>query len=157
MNKRLLSCCLFLASAAIAFAQRDLPGEYNGQVKYESTPGLGLITVTCSGFGKKKQQSLKEAAAGAFYNLLFRGIPGSQQDLPMIPDENTGRNNRYVKDLLDGGYSAFVVENTLLREEPRKKKKDGAKGVLTTHTMTINCDALRRYLEQNNVIRKFGY
>jgi len=157
MNKLLLSCCLLLASAHMAFGQKDLPGQYNGYVKYESTPGLGLITVTCSGFGKKKQQSLKDAAAGAFYNLLFRGIPGSQQELPMIPDENEAKNNRHVRDILDGGYSAFVIENNLLGEEPRKKKKDGAKGVLTTHTMTISCEALRHYLEQNNVIRKFGY
>jgi hypothetical protein len=144
--------CLIVALLLTAYSRAQSPGT----VIYKGAPGAGTISVSATGLGNNKELSIKDGISNAFYALLFRGIPGSQYELPMVPDENEKKNNRVVKDLLDGGYSTFLVAATLTDDGKKKKKRDGMKGIMTSNFITINCDALRRYLEQNNVIRKFG-
>ena len=150
----LMFCCTIFSVQI--FCQEIVPGEFNGQVVFSSVEKNGTITLQSTGFGKKKTESISNALAGAFYNLLFRGIPGSPYDLPMIPDENEKKNNPLIKALLEGGYTAFIVENKFISEENKKRKQDGSKGKQTINKITINCDALRKHLEQNGLIRKFG-
>ena len=130
--------------------------EYGGYVKYAaSTPGT--ITVISNGFGKKMRESGKDANAGAFYAVLFRGIADSRYQLPLVSDEAGKKNDPIVTGLLTGGYGSFVIEDILVSQEAQTRKVDGSKGILTVHKITIDYDALRKYLEQNGVIRKFGY
>jgi len=143
----IIYCCMPVLSQA----------QYNGPVKYTGSSEKGTITVESTGFGEKKPESDANAVATALYILLFRGVPGSAYDLPMIPDEKEKKDHAVVKALLQGGYGTFIISDVLRYTEKRKKKADGAKGILTIHTITFNCEALRRYLEENAVIRKFGY
>lgn len=147
-------CMLFFA--VTTHAQKSVPGEYNGQVEFISAPQPGSITVSCTGDNRKQFRSKEDAKAAAFYALLFRGIPGSQYELPMIADENENKNNPVVVKLLKGGYSSFITDASLTNQRNTSRKTDGRKGVSATYQVTINCDALRKYLEQNGVIRKFG-
>lgn len=140
----------------IAISQNYLPGELNGQVVFESAPSPGSITITATGFAKTKGESIINASAGAIYTLLFRGIAASPNSLPMVPNENEKKNAPAVISLLEGGYTAYITQSTLISELAKKRKQDGAKGKQTISRITINTDALRRYLEQNGVIRKFG-
>lgn len=151
-------CILFVTFllAATAYTQKPDPGEYNAQVQFISAPQPGVIIVSCTGDEKKQFKSKEDANAAAFYTLLFRGIPGSQYELPMIADENAEKNNPVVVKLLKGGYSSFITQTSLLNQHNTSKSTDGKKGVSATYQITINCDALRKYLEQNGVIRKFG-
>lgn len=149
----LIAVCLF--SAGI-LAQDDLDGQYNGKVVFNGTPAVGTISIIITGLGRNKQLSIKNGISNGFYALLFRGIPGSQYELPMIPNEAEGKNNPVVKSLLDGGYNSFLIDAKTVEADKKKKRDDGMKGMMTENTITINCDALRRYLEQNKVIRKFG-
>lgn len=150
---------LFLITASLlglwAGAQKK-ENIYSGYVKYDGAPSAGTITVSSTGFGKKGDQTLKDAEYNAFYALLFRGIPGSQYELPMIANESEKKDNSVVKSLLNGGYKSYVTEATLQDVDIKTKKEDGKKGKATTYKITINCDALRRHLETNGVIRKFG-
>lgn len=141
---------------AIVPAQSQKPGEYDGYVRYDGSPSNGTISLISTGFGKTRAKSSADAAAHAFYTLLFRGIPGSQYELPVISNENEKKNDPAVKKLLSEGYSSFVTENIFKSEDSKTKRKDGAKGKMTVHKITINCDALRKHLEDNGVIRKFG-
>jgi hypothetical protein len=131
------------------------PSKLFAQVKYDSAPVTGAVIVTSFGFGKNRSISMADASAAAVNALLFVGIPGSQYELPMVPDE-AKRNNPAVKDLFNGNYSQYITESLLLSEEKLTKKIDGVKGKSAQYKITINCDALRRYLEKNGVIRKFG-
>ena len=133
-----------------------LAQDLGGYVKYSGSPNPGVIVVVSNGFGKDIRKSNANAFAGAFYALLFRGIPGSAYELPMVPNETQMKANSVITALLDGGYNAFVMEDNMRDEIKTTKKKDGANGISTTHLITINCDALRRYLEERSVIRKFG-
>ena len=157
---RVLAFFLYILSALPACSHHSVPagaaGEYNGYVKYYARPAMGTVTLECSGFGKTLPSSSADASAAAFYTLLFRGVPGSSYELPMIADENGKKNDPVVTDLLNGGYNSFITENTLQSQSMTTKKADGAKGIMTVQHITINCDALRTYLEKNGVIRKFG-
>jgi len=143
---------------ALAFCLLIVSGETThlfAQVKFDSMPVTGTITVTSFGFGKNKAISSGDASAAAINALLFVGIPGSQYELPMVPDQSK-KNDPVIKDLFDGAYSPFITESILLSEAKLTKRSDGVKGKSAQYKITINCEALRRYLEKNNVIRKFG-
>ena len=133
-----------------------LAQDYGGYVKYSGSPGTGVVTVVSNGFGKNSSQSNGNALAGAFYALLFKGLPGSACDLPMVPHEEEKKNDPTIIALLNGGYNAFVMEDVTQNQVKTNKKQDGVTGISTTHLITINCAALRRYLEEKSVIRKFG-
>jgi hypothetical protein len=151
--------CLLIVSVLFiqhATCQSYLPGELNGQVVFESAPSPGSITVTATGFAKTKGESINNASAGAIYTLMFRGIAGSPNSLPMVPNGAEKNNDPIVISLLTGGYTAFFTQNVLISEVAKKRRQDGVKGKQTTSRITINTEALRRYLEQNGVIRKFG-
>lgn len=153
-------CCFMVFMLAMAinqgYARQPNTALYSGYVKYEPGAAPGMITVISTGFGKKKTGSIKDSFKEAFRALLFRGIPGSQYELPMIPDEHAQKDHPALKALFEEGYMSFVSENILQSEEKKAQRKDGIKGIMTTQKITINCEALRRHLEQNNVIRKFG-
>lgn len=133
-----------------------LAQDYGGYVKYSGSSTPGVITVVSNGFGKNSRESSANALAGALYTLLFKGLPGSACELPMVPHEEEKKNDPAVVALLNGGYNAFVMEDITQSQVKTNKKQDGVTGISTTHLITINCTSLRRYLEEKSVIRKFG-
>ncbi len=154
--KSILTCLVFgigMMYTAAGYSQSD---NYSGNVKYAAAGTPGTVTVTSTGIGKTRVKSENNATASALYVLLFRGIVGSQYELPMIPKENEKKNHPAVKSLLNNGYSTFITESSFISEESQKVKKKGVKGKMASYRITINCDAVRKYLEQNDVIRKFG-
>lgn len=143
---------LFIATGFQVTAQNSK--EYSGYVKYAGTSGVGTVTVESTGFGKNRAISSADALKQAFTTLLFQGIAGSQYELPVVGLDK--KNDVVIRDLLEKEYRSFVIENNFEREEKKIKKIDGAKGKMTVHRITINCDALKRYLEHKGTIRKFG-
>jgi hypothetical protein len=133
-----------------------LAQDYGGYVKYSGSSTPGVITVISNGFGKNIRTSTGNALAGAFYTLLFKGLPGSANELPMVPNEEEKKTDSTIVALLNGGYNAFVMEDITQNQVKTTKKQDGVTGVSTTHLITINCTSLRRYLEEKSVVRKFG-
>jgi hypothetical protein len=141
---------------ALVLSNRLSAQEYGGNVRYSGSPNPGVVMVLSEGFGKNVKESNADALAGAVYALLFKGLPGSAYELPMVPHEGEKKNDPTVVALLTGGYSAFVIEDQSQGKSKMTKKADGVKGIATFHQITINCDALRRHLEEKGVIRKFG-
>ena len=115
----------------------------------------GTIAVRSAGYGNNQTEAVRNAGFNAFSILLFKGLPGTALNLPLVDNEREARvkNESYFKKLFDEGlYKNFVVSSTesslLLKEQGTKK---------LTVDMVINYTSLRRDLEQNNVIRKLGY
>jgi len=76
--------------------------------------------------------------------LLFTGVPGTSLPRPMVNNERQARAQyeEYFKDLLeDGEHRRYVV---------RVEEESDA------YTVIVNHDALRRSLEQEGIIRRFG-
>ena len=156
MKKTIASLIVLLLIAGQVCAQKTNGELYHGFVKYEPGADMGMISLTSSGFGKKKADCLKDAYKEAFTALLFQGIPGSQYEFPLVPDGSDKKEHPAIKTLLNEGYMSFVAGSTVISENKKTKRLDGAKGLMIVQKITVNYEALRKYLEQNQVIRKFG-
>jgi len=164
MNKK-IGFVAFLLFAYITlsknlFAQsKTAMAIYNGQVAHAATSQVndGQVTVNATGFSKSIADAKLNALQSAFYNVLFRGIPGSQYSAPLITDEASKINDPAVQELLDKGFNSFVTNSVIVEEDKKTRKVDGVKGYQCTLQITINVEGLRKHLEQKNVIRKFGF
>lgn len=83
----------------------------------------------------------------AVHQLLFRGFPESNQTYPLIStaeDEIQKQYPAYFKDFFQKQrYKTFVTVAS--------KNEDGS------YRIVLNTKALKSDLEQNSIIRKFGY
>ncbi len=126
-----------------------------GQVSY-LYGGNGTITVRTSGTGKNEAEASAEAARAAFYMLLYRGIPGSDAPTALIdiPEQEAQRKHTaYLERLMDSRYQTFITNAAPVGDVVKGKKHTRS----LMMDMTINLQALRKDLEDNKVIRKFGF
>ncbi|MGB8194783.1 MAG: hypothetical protein WCF67_22810, partial [Chitinophagaceae bacterium] len=82
--------------------------------------------------------------------------PGSDYALPLVSDESK-KEHQVLKDLFNKDYSMFIMSSAVQNEIKKSIKKDGANGIMTVSSITINYDALKRHLEKKSIIRKFGF
>ena len=155
MKKIITPLIILLFAAAQVCAQKDNADLYHGFVKNEPGAEVGMLSVSSSGFGKKKADCMKDAYKEAFSAILFQGIPGSQYEYPLI-NEGDKKDHPAVKSLLDEGYMSFVAETAIISDSRKTKRKDGARGLMIVQKITVNYEALRKYLEQKEIIKKFG-
>ena len=112
------------------------------------------ITLRCNGYGKTETEAVVNAGKYAVEQLLFRGIPNSNQRNPLIgTDEATAKSRfaGYLDDLLENErYLSFLTLTTPIESG----KYRGT--YWTVADITINLRALRMDMEQAGIIRKFG-
>lgn len=150
MSKQLFFTCL-----VALFISCNSSKTITGEVNYLTQTEPGTLLVSAAGYGKSKPDAIANAQESAVDNLLFRGIPGSQYHLPMVQNEREARSKHggYFKNLLEqGGYKSFMMlsEEQTGFSPARKNQKN------ITVKVKINVDALRRDMEQQGVVRKFG-
>ncbi|MEO1261449.1 MAG: hypothetical protein AAFZ15_21780 [Bacteroidota bacterium] len=113
----------------------------------------GVITVISEANAQNKRAAVAFAERNAVENLLFKGIPSSNQEKPIIPNEPEAlqKNTAYFSNLIDStGYQKFIMHS-----EPLNFSSDQG----TMHVkqkIKFDLNALRSDLEQNKIIRKFG-
>jgi hypothetical protein len=128
---------------------------YSAQVTFLNKDEVGTITVNSKGFGKNENAAIVTAQTNAFNVILFKGIPGTDLNVPLIENETDAKakNIEYFNKFFDQGYyQSFLMSSTL--SENSIKSKDG---VYSSIDLKINYNSLRKDLEQNNIIRKFGF
>ncbi|MDZ4846445.1 MAG: hypothetical protein SH857_12955 [Chitinophagales bacterium] len=127
----------------------------------------GVLKVRATGYGNQENEAITAAEKAALEALMFRGIPGSQQNMPLvsIDEKSKSDNQKYFNEFFDGlRYKSFIVSSQavspLTKVSGGKVKENGEKQPLGKNKITvdigINLASLRKNLEQNNVIRKFG-
>ncbi len=117
----------------------------------------GVLNVRATGYCtlvQYKDQCEDSAQINAFRILFYRGIPGSQQNTPLIStdEKEMAANQSFIKTFFSSGrYKSFIVSSSTVSEvvKQRKRKK-------ITVDLGINLSALRKELEQNKIIPKFG-
>lgn len=119
------------------------------EVTYEGEND-GVMMLSVSEFNIKKKDAVSQAIKDAYFQLLFRGIPGSKENKRALlgTDENAiNANRKYYDSMLNGGrlYS-FVTYSNL---SYYKKKEAVVK-------LSLNVNALIADLEKNNLYRRFG-
>lgn len=128
---------------------------YSGEVNFLYKEAQGTIAVKSTGYGKNQTEAVADAQINAFKVLLFKGLPGTELNVPLIENENDAKSKHadYFKKFFDGGnYKTFMMSST---ESSNLIKMKGTKKI--TVDVKINYNSLRKDLEQNQLIRKFGY
>ena len=141
MTKRLaLITICFLFSAITSWAQ---------EVTYEGENN-GILMLSVSEFNVKKNVAVEKAIKDSFYQILFRGIPGSREyERPLLgTDETVMKNNaEYFGDMLNGGRIYSFINYSALSYYKRKE---------AVVKVSLNVQALVADLEKNNIYRRFG-
>ncbi|MDR0835119.1 MAG: hypothetical protein LBN11_00860 [Tannerella sp.] len=143
----------------------------------------GTITIISTGAGATMKRARLDAEKQAFNALFFRGFPPSSQKIPLIGYNEAAiqQQHKAYFDQLYGKrrYWSFVIHskpidseagggllgigsqvvNTALSYAVTSLSDAELLGAKAKQTImiTINLRALRTDLEQNGVIRKFGY
>lgn len=128
----------------------------SGEVNLNGQAEVGTISLKSAGFGAIKSVAIGYAEKNAFKMLLFKGIPGSQQNLPMIADEQAARSahTQFFDQFFEhAGYRRFVLSSEPSGFRPTTNRKTEN----LTVALKINVESLRRELENEGLIRKFGY
>lgn len=117
----------------------------------------GTVTIRSTGYGKSKGEAISSAEQNAIEQLLFRGMPESQQASPLVSIDEASvksHNKRYFDELLtEGRHKTFILSSVPVSNFI---KHDQAKRNITVD-VRINLPALRSDLEAHGIIRKFGY
>ena len=131
------------------------------KVTQYQTPNILLISenkgeITLKTISQNSDKGVEQAQRLVMQTILFRGIANSNSlNIPLVPNENQSlvQYKEYFSNFFDKGfYKTFFI---LSQESNISKNIRGNKQL--DIVMKINVNALRRDLEQNGVIRKFGY
>lgn len=150
---RKLFAILFLCCFVGTMHSQESSQQY--RVNYLSSDGTSL-SVRSVGYDKKKDKAVEAAEQAAVMSLLFRGIPGSQQSLPLIGTDEAAiikAHQAYFDVFLkEKRYKGFITSSIPVS----KFGKDASGRKFISMDITINLKALRADLEQQDIIRKFG-
>jgi hypothetical protein len=128
---------------------------YSAEVNFLNKEATGSITVKSIGYGKNHEAAVIDAQKNAFNVILFKGIPGTDLNIPLVSNESDARarHSTYFNKLLDqGNYKTFMMASN---ESSNLIKVKGSKKLAVD--IKINYNSLRQDLEQNQVTRKFGF
>ena len=122
---------------------------WSQEIMYEGEND-GVMMLQVSDFNIKKKDAVTQAIKDAYFQILFRGIPGSKENRQALlgTDENAMNNNlRYYDNMIkDGRLYSFITYSAL---SYYKKKEAVVK-------LSVNVQALVSDLERNNLYRRFG-
>jgi len=128
------------------------------ETTYLNSPGTGMVNLLAVGYGANERTAELDTYITAFSMILFKGLPAfGALKLPMIENEAKARSEHrafFTKFFDDRGYLQFVTDQGGLS---KLGKADQQGNIRVQKNLGINYDALRRHLEQEGVIRKFGY
>lgn len=113
------------------------------------------ISVRVVGVGTNEEQAIINAEQKVFDVLFFRGLPESQQKMPMVGSDESAeksKNKKYFNQFYNGQrHKTFVMSSIPVSGLTKAKE-----GKSITVDVKINLSSLRSDLEKFGVIRKFG-
>jgi hypothetical protein len=113
------------------------------------------IELRCLGYGDSKDAAVGDSERKAFEIIFFRGIPNTSLEKPLIGSNEaalTAKHRSYFNSFFNNGrYRSFVMSSYV--SSPYQKRESVFTG---TVDIKINLMSLKKDLEDNNVIRKFG-
>ena len=116
----------------------------------------GTITLRSIGYGKTEKDAFVHAEKQAFEIILFRGIPRSQVENPLIENEGEARSKHAA--YLDNFFTEQMYKTFIMSSYTTTAfGKDKLHGGRIALDIKINLFSLRKELEKNNLIRKFGF
>jgi hypothetical protein len=128
---------------------------YSAEVEFIAKDSQGTILVKSVGFGKNQYEAVVDAQINAFKTILFQGIPGTELNIPLVNNESeaTAMNKDYFKKFFNELYFKKHLMSSV--EASNLIPVQGGKKI--TVNVKINYNSLRKDLENNQLIRKFGF
>jgi len=128
------------------------------EVSYLRTDAPGVVVVESFGYGNTKEEAEEDCFHTAFQTIFFKGLPkyGGLR-LPMIEDQKAieKEHPHFLRSFYDKReYMQFV---TMQGKPVQVNKRNKVEGIKMKKSMAINYVALKKYLEREEIIRKFGY
>ena len=152
-SKKNLLSILFILFSFISNAQKS---DTSGEVNFVSEID-GTVTVRAIGYGSNMEKAKSEAELKAIEIILFRGLPESSQNTGHLEKgifESNFKNTEYFENFYGKkGYKNFIMSSIPTTKLIKNKGGKKSLGV----DIKINSSALRTDLEQNKIIRKFGF
>jgi len=126
---------------------------YSPNISSSPGPEETTLFVQASGLATEQPASYESAIYNALSTLLYQGIPGSVQPKPMIPPEDAARVRSKVDNCLHDNncFRNFIMQVNQVGGIVKVKG-----GYEATANLKVNLTSVRTWLEQNNIIRKFG-
>lgn len=156
LNKNFFANTLFLfLIVCVCSCSPKVRPNYTSEVNFIYKENNEVFVVSSIGYGSNKTDATVNAQKSAFTVVLFRGVPGSDLNVPLIDNENEARSkhSNYFKKFFDEGkYKSFML---LSEEMSDVTSESGQKKIKLK--IKINHNSLRKDLETNQIIRKFGF
>jgi hypothetical protein len=117
----------------------------------------GTIIMRAIGIGINEEDAIIDAEINAFNVLLFRGLPESEQKIALIGTNESNEKEKH-KDYFNNFYIDKRYKTFMMSSIPTSnltRHKGGKKSISVD--VKINLVSLRKDLEENNIIRKFGF
>lgn len=137
-----------LISCSKTIIPYDRTGEVNA-VSHENS----IVVVRSQGRAENPGKAVYHAERNAFENLLFKGIPNTNQESPMIPNETAAmsKHKATLSELLaNQGYVKYIMDSYT----GNSSKSGGV--VAVEQVIKIDLRALRNNLENEGITKKFG-
>ncbi|MBL4746509.1 MAG: hypothetical protein JKY08_09110 [Flavobacteriaceae bacterium] len=126
------------------------------EVKYKSYTNQ-IMSVEAIGYGSNASKALANAQKNAIDVILFRGVPNSNLNSPLVGTNEAlalQKHKKYFETFYaNKRYLSFITQS--VTQTPFRKLENGNKGLRAT--INVNIQSLRADLEHNGLIRKFGY
>ncbi|NCT10353.1 MAG: hypothetical protein GW772_09795 [Flavobacteriia bacterium] len=140
------------------------------EVTYQNYSG-DILTLRVLGYGGNENTAIEDAQMRAMETLFFRGIPNSNISNPLIgfnENELKRTHNNYFKDFFGyKRYLTFISETMLIGGQKQKviatkvdkksAKQDMVDALVVAVDVLVNVKNLRKDLEDQNIVRKFGF
>lgn len=140
------------------------------EVTYQNYSG-DILTLRVLGYGGNQNTAIEDAQMRAMETIFFRGIPNSNISNPLIgfnENELKRTHNNYFKDFFGyKRYLTFISETVMVGGQKQKviatkvdkksAKQDMVDALVVAVDVLVNVKTLRKDLENQNVIRKFGF
>lgn len=130
----------------------NIPYQRTGEVSSVNHE-RAIIKVQSSSKASNDEGAINYAERQAFENILFKGIPNSNQEVALIATESKAwANNKAVMEslIINGGYLQYIISSKTVD----LVRQGGVSFV--KQNVEIDLAALRKYLVSEKVIKKFG-
>lgn len=152
--------CLFFVFAGLILSGCGSTKTYGYELHSLAVGSQGTALIKVYSYGRTQSKAIEQAKRDAVHGILFKGVPGgagvSQQPALVKPSEQSA-NEAFFKKFFDSGdYLRFVnlsSDGTVGAQDRLKVGKMYKVGV----AVSVQKDALRKYLEENGIIKKLDY
>lgn len=104
--------------------------------------------------GNNRSDAMNNASQKVFENIFYVGTPNTINNLPLLDGSKSETVSFFNKFIRNEEYKPFI--NAVL-ETSYSNTDNVSKKVKVETKIIVNIESLRRYLQKEGVIRKFGY